>query len=75
MFANNKDYKKWLSARHKGDLKEMAKQQYNEVALLSTAKASKCCCSPAVSSKKVFTVMSEDYSEIKGYEPEADFIR
>lgn len=55
------------------DLKELVKQRYNELALDSdTLKG--CCCgkSPAPPSKKVFTIMSEDYKNLKGYEPDAD---
>ena len=55
------------------DLKELVKQRYNELALDSdTLKG--CCCgkSPATPSKKVFTIMSEDYKNLKGYEPDAD---
>ncbi len=53
--------------------KELVKQQYNELALNSET-SKKCCCgkSPEVPSKKVFTIMSEDYSKIDGYVPEAD---
>lgn len=66
------EVKELLSSNNKGDLKELVKQRYNEVALLSTAEADKCCCNPAAPSKKVFTIMSEDYSKLKGYEPDAD---
>ncbi len=62
----------YIKANNKGDLKELVKQRYNEVALVNTAEASKCCCNPAAPSKKVFTIMSEDYSKLKGYEPDAD---
>lgn len=69
---SEKEVGEWISANHKSDLKELVKRRYNEVALLSTAEASKCCCNPAAPSKKVFTIMSEDYSKLKGYEPDAD---
>ncbi|MCC8146323.1 MAG: arsenite methyltransferase [Bacteroidales bacterium] len=69
---SEKELRECLSANNKGNLKELVKQRYNEVALLSTAEASKCCCNPAAPSKKVFTIMSEDYSKLKGYEPDAD---
>ena len=69
---SEKAVKELLSANNKGDLKELVKQRYNEVALLNTGGADKCCCNPAAPSKKVFTIMSEDYSKLKGYEPDAD---
>lgn len=56
------------------DMKELVKQRYNELALMDTG-SSKCCCNPlapAAPSKKVYTIMSEDYSKLKGYEPDAD---
>lgn len=56
------------------DLKELVKQRYNELALDSNALKGKCCCgtNPAKPAQKVFTIMSEDYSKLKGYEPDAD---
>ncbi len=63
----------WLSAG-KIDLKEMVKQRYNDLAL-AVEGVGKCCCNPlapAPAAKKVFTIMSEDYSKLKGYEPDAD---
>jgi len=68
------DIKKWVSENGKIDLKELVKQRYNDLALVSDAK-SKCCCNPyapELPSKKVYTIMSEDYSNLKGYEPDAD---
>lgn len=54
--------------------KALVKQRYSELALNSDALKSGCCCgtSPATPSKKVFTIMSEDYSGLKGYEADAD---
>jgi small redox-active disulfide protein 2 len=69
---SEQEVKECISANNKEDLKELVKQRYNEVALLDTSETSKCCCNPAAPSKKVFTVMSEDYSNLKGYEPDAD---
>jgi len=68
------DIKNWLSKDGKLDLKELVKQSYNDLALASEDKQ-KCCCNPlapAAPSKKVYTIMSEDYSQLKGYEPDAD---
>lgn len=56
------------------ELKELVKQRYSELAMNSNALKNGCCCgtNPAVPSKKIFTIMSEDYSHLKGYEPDAD---
>lgn len=54
--------------------KELVKQRYSELALNSDALKSGCCCgtNPAQPSKKVYTIMSEDYSHLEGYEADAD---
>ncbi len=62
------EIRQWLSMSKK----EMVKQRYNELAQTDLSTASKCCCNPAAPSQKVFTIMSEDYSRLKGYEPDAD---
>lgn len=55
------------------NLKELVKQRYSELAL-NADELKGCCCgrNPIALSKKVFTIMSEDYSNLKGYEPDAD---
>lgn len=68
------DIKKWLSQAVKTDLKELVKQSYNSLAVAADDKQ-KCCCNPlapTAPSKKIYTIMSEDYSKLKGYEPDAD---
>lgn len=52
--------------------KELVKQRYNELAVLKDTSKSSCCCGPVDPSKKVYTIMSEDYSQLKGYEADAD---
>lgn len=54
--------------------KEMVKQQYSELAMNSDLLKMGCCCgtNPVTPSKKVFTIMSEDYTQLKGYEADAD---
>lgn len=53
--------------------KENIKQRYNELALTKDISLAKCGCGGAASpSKKVFTIMSEDYTKLQGYEPDAD---
>ena len=54
--------------------KALVKQQYSELALNADELKGKCCCGtkPMSPSKKVFTIMSEDYSKLEGYEADAD---
>lgn len=55
-------------------LKDLVKQRYSELALNADLLKGGCCCgkNPSAPSKKVYTIMSEDYSKLKGYEPDAD---
>lgn len=54
--------------------KELVKQRYSQLALNSDELKGKCCCgtNPAHPTKKIYTIMSEDYSRLKGYEADAD---
>ena len=56
------------------ELKQLVKEQYSLLALNSDSLKNACCCGtkPTGTSKKVYTIMSEDYSKLKGYEPDAD---
>lgn len=64
---------KKVEIKNNQDLKELVKQRYSELAL-NTDELKGCCCgkNPLAPSKKVFTIMSEDYTKLKGYEPDAD---
>lgn len=55
-------------------LKDLVKQRYSELALNADLLKGGCCCgkNSSVPSKKVYTIMSEDYTQLKGYEPDAD---
>lgn len=55
-------------------LKDLVKQRYSELALNSDLLKGGCCCgkNPSAPSKRVYTIMSEDYTLLKGYEPDAD---
>jgi SAM-dependent methyltransferase len=52
-----------------GQIKEMVKQKYGEIALQDKETAS---CGCGYCSTKVYTMMSEDYSQLDGYNPDAD---
>lgn len=55
------------------ELKQLVKEQYSLLALNSDSLKNACCgTKPTGTSKKVYTIMSEDYSKLKGYEPDAD---
>jgi len=69
-----KEVSEILTVNDKQAKKEMVKQRYSELALNADDLKGKCCCgaNPSAPSKKVFTIMSEDYSHLKGYEADAD---
>ncbi|MCL1972571.1 MAG: arsenite methyltransferase [Endomicrobia bacterium] len=53
-------------------IKEMVKQRYNDAV---SSKAPKSCCDSNVccgSDNEIYSIMTEDYSRLKGYMPEAD---
>lgn len=54
------------------ELKEMVKQKYNEIALQENETASSSCCSSRKESNKVYHIMGEDYTEMEGYNADAD---
>lgn len=53
-------------------LKELVKQRYSQLARDNKADCGCCGGAPADPSKKTFTIMSEAYTHLKGYVPEAD---
>jgi len=52
-------------------IKELVKQRYGEIALLDKETAG-CSCGTGCCSTEVYTMMSEDYSQLDGYNPDAD---
>jgi SAM-dependent methyltransferase len=55
------------------EIKQIVKEKYGEIAQQGTARKKSCsCCGPAGAEGVDFTVFSEDYSSLEGYNPEAD---
>jgi len=56
------------------ELKMVVREKYGEIARKSYAQnVSSCCCGPSCCNSDVdYTVFSEDYRDLKGYNPEAD---
>ena len=54
------------------ELKELVKQKYSEIALQDKATNQSSCCGAGGCSTEVYNIMSDDYTELKGYNPEAD---
>ena len=53
-------------------IKEMVKQKYSEIALQDKEANEASCCGAGCRSTEVYNIMSDDYSTLKGYNPEAD---
>lgn len=53
-------------------MKEIVKQKYSEIALQDRATNAASCCGSGCCSTEVYNIMSDDYSTLEGYNPEAD---
>jgi SAM-dependent methyltransferase len=54
------------------NLKEMVKQKYSEIALQDKETNAASCCGSGCCSEEVYNIMSEDYNQLEGYNPDAD---
>lgn len=54
------------------DLKEIVKQKYSEIALQDKETNQSSCCGSGCCSDKVYNIMSENYQQLEGYNPDAD---
>lgn len=53
-------------------LKELVKQKYSEIALQDKDTNQASCCGSGCCSTEVYNIMSDDYSNLEGYNPDAD---
>src|ERR1700722_18522556 len=53
-------------------IKDMVRQKYSEIALQDKEDNQASCCGSGCCSTEVYNIMSEDYSTLQGYNPEAD---
>lgn len=53
-------------------VKEMVRQKYSEIALQDKDTNQSSCCGSGCCSDEVYNIMSDDYTELKGYNPDAD---
>ncbi len=54
------------------NLKELVKQKYSEIALQDKEINQSSCCGSGCCSTEVYNIMSDDYTELEGYNPDAD---
>src|SRR3954467_2129445 len=53
-------------------VKELVRQKYSEIALQDKATNQASCCGSGCCSTEVYNIMSDDYSKLEGYNPDAD---
>lgn len=53
-------------------LKEIVRQKYSEIALQDKATNQSSCCGSGCCSTEVYNIMSDDYTDLTGYNPDAD---
>jgi arsenite methyltransferase len=53
-------------------IKDMVRQKYNEIALQDKDTNQSSCCGSGCCSQEVYNIMSDDYTQIEGYNPDAD---
>jgi arsenite methyltransferase len=53
-------------------LKELVKQKYGEIALQDKDENASSCCGAGGCSTEVYNIMTDDYSDLNGYTPDAD---
>src|SRR3984885_2231342 len=54
------------------DLKEMVRRKYSEIALQDKETNDSSCCGSGCCSDEVYNIMADDYTSLKGYNPDAD---
>lgn len=54
------------------DVKELVRQKYGEIALQDKETSQSSCCGSGCCSTEVYNIMSEDYTKLDGYNPDAD---
>jgi len=58
--------------KNENDLKEIVKNKYAEIALQDKETNQSSCCGSGCCSDEVYNIMSEDYQQLDGYNPDAD---
>lgn len=54
------------------ELKEIVKQKYSEIALQDKDENASSCCGSGGCSTEVYNIMTDDYTDLNGYNPDAD---
>jgi len=54
------------------EIKKIVKEKYSQIALQDKTTNESSCCGASCCSSEVYTIMSDDYSKLNGYNPDAD---
>jgi len=54
------------------NIKEMVRQKYSEIALQEKGQNETSCCGSGCCTTEVYNIMTDDYADLKGYNPDAD---
>jgi thioredoxin type arsenate reductase len=71
-FVEENIYKNQNKMINEAEIKEMVKQKYSEIALQDKETNAASCCGVGGCSTEVYNIMSEDYSQLDGYNADAD---
>jgi SAM-dependent methyltransferase len=63
---------KKIKMQNSEQLKEIVKQKYSEIALQDKETNQSSCCGSGCCSTEVYNIMTDDYNNIQGYNPDAD---
>ncbi|MFY0652932.1 MAG: arsenite methyltransferase [Cyclobacteriaceae bacterium] len=58
--------------KREDELKQIVREKYSEIANQDIAINASSCCGASVASDEVYNIMTDDYSKLDGYNPEAD---
>src|SRR5215217_5864733 len=66
-------FSKYHNMNNENELKELVRQKYSEIAGQERSQnLSSCCGATACCSDDVYNVMADDYTQLEGYNPDAD---
>ncbi len=61
-----------MNMKTEAEIKELVRQKYSEIALQDKTTNESSCCGAGGCSTEVYNIMTDDYSHMEGYNPEAD---
>ena len=72
MLYTKEHHQKMKAMENPANIKEMVRAKYAEIALQDKATNASSCCGAGGCSTEVYNIMTDDYSKVEGYVPDAD---